>query len=70
MKPFRNLIFLTAFLIYFNLQLIFLTEIHNKDIINMILLLSTTIICFVIMSNYSILGNGKLSYLTLRSNPK
>nr|YP_011010765.1 envelope membrane protein [Linaria japonica]WPW47710.1 envelope membrane protein [Linaria japonica] len=40
-----------------------LIKIHNEDRIHMILHLSTNIICFVILSGYSILGNEQLVIL-------
>nr|YP_010880537.1 envelope membrane carbon uptake protein [Callitriche cophocarpa]YP_010880709.1 envelope membrane carbon uptake protein [Callitriche palustris]QUO99489.1 envelope membrane protein [Callitriche palustris]WHU54324.1 envelope membrane carbon uptake protein [Callitriche cophocarpa]WHU54496.1 envelope membrane carbon uptake protein [Callitriche palustris] len=40
-----------------------LIKIHNEDHINTILHLSTNIICFVILSGYSILGNKELVLL-------
>nr|YP_010880623.1 envelope membrane carbon uptake protein [Callitriche hermaphroditica]WHU54410.1 envelope membrane carbon uptake protein [Callitriche hermaphroditica] len=40
-----------------------LIKIHNEDHIHMILHLSTNIICFVILSGYSILGNKELVLL-------
>nr|YP_010544887.1 envelope membrane protein [Veronica chamaedrys]UYG22884.1 envelope membrane protein [Veronica chamaedrys] len=40
-----------------------LIKIHNEDRIHMILHLSTNIICFVILSGYSILGNEELVIL-------
>nr|YP_010043605.1 envelope membrane protein [Swertia tetraptera]QPD06926.1 envelope membrane protein [Swertia tetraptera]QWW91777.1 envelope membrane protein [Swertia tetraptera]UPQ44092.1 envelope membrane protein [Swertia tetraptera]UZM11093.1 chloroplast envelope membrane protein [Swertia tetraptera] len=40
-----------------------LIKIHNEDHIQMILHFSTNIICFVILSGYSIIGNEKLGIL-------
>ena len=40
-----------------------LIKIHNEDRIHMILHLSTNLICFVILSGYSILGNEELVIL-------
>nr|ABG74851.1 potential heme-binding protein [Menodora longiflora] len=40
-----------------------LIKIHNEDRIHIILHLSTNIICFVILSGYSIFGNGELLIL-------
>nr|YP_009764262.1 envelope membrane protein [Morinda citrifolia]ATL61684.1 envelope membrane protein [Morinda citrifolia]QIS91015.1 envelope membrane protein [Morinda citrifolia] len=44
-------------------EMIQLIKIHNEDRIHMILHLSTNIICFFILSGYSILGNDELVIL-------
>nr|ATL61762.1 envelope membrane protein [Gaertnera phyllostachya] len=44
-------------------EMIQLIKIHNEDRIHMILHLSTNIICFFILSGYSILGNEELVIL-------
>nr|YP_009937496.1 envelope membrane protein [Salvia digitaloides]QNT27574.1 envelope membrane protein [Salvia digitaloides] len=55
--------YLQKFLIGIHKETIQLIKIHNEDRIHTILHFSTNIICFVILSGYSILGNEELVIL-------
>nr|YP_009938108.1 envelope membrane protein [Salvia yangii]QNT28360.1 envelope membrane protein [Salvia yangii]QPG24470.1 heme-binding protein [Salvia yangii]QQQ89512.1 envelope membrane protein [Salvia yangii]WNR56719.1 envelope membrane protein [Salvia yangii] len=55
--------YLQKFLIGIHKETIQLIKIHNEDRIHTILHFSTNIICFVILSGYSVLGNEELVIL-------
>nr|YP_009526400.1 envelope membrane protein [Prunella vulgaris]AXU40994.1 envelope membrane protein [Prunella vulgaris] len=55
--------YLQKFIIGIHKETIQLIKIHNEDRIHIILHFSTNIICFVILSGYSILGNEQLVIL-------